>query len=175
MSASPTPGAATGRTRLTLFFTIFIAMLGLSVLFPIIAPLGRQLGLTETQTGWFSTGYSLMQFVFSPIWGNRSERQGRKPILILGLVGFSISFGLFGLLAELGLQGVLGGTLLFALLVASRLIGGVLSSATLPTAQAMMADLSDKNDRAASLGLIGAAFGLGVVFGPAIGALLSTV
>lgn len=175
MSASPTPGAATGRTRLTLFFTIFIAMLGLSVLFPIIAPLGRQLGLTETQTGWFSTGYSLMQFVFSPIWGNRSERHGRKPILILGLVGFSISFGLFGLLAELGLRGVLSGTLLFALLVASRLIGGMLSSATLPTAQAMMADLSDKNDRAASLGLIGAAFGLGVVFGPAIGALLSTV
>ena len=175
MPASPTPGAATGRTRLTLFFTIFIAMLGLSVLFPIIAPLGRQLGLTETQTGWFSTGYSLMQFVFSPIWGNRSERHGRKPILILGLVGFSISFGLFGLLAELGLRGVLSGTLLFALLVASRLIGGMLSSATLPTAQAMMADLSDKNDRAASLGLIGAAFGLGVVFGPAIGALLSTV
>ncbi|MFW8626039.1 MFS transporter [Deinococcus sp. ME38] len=175
MPASPTPGAATGRTRLTLFFTIFIAMLGLSVLFPIIAPLGRQLGLTETQTGWFSTGYSLMQFVFSPIWGNRSERHGRRPILILGLVGFSISFGLFGLLAELGLQGVLSGTLLFALLVASRLIGGMLSSATLPTAQAMMADLSDKNDRAASLGLIGAAFGLGVVFGPAIGALLSTI
>ncbi|GGN27914.1 MFS transporter [Deinococcus daejeonensis] len=175
-SAAPSPApAAPGRTKLILFLTIFIAMLGLSVLFPIIAPLGRELGLTETQTGWFSTGYSLMQFVFSPIWGNRSERVGRKPVLLMGLVGFSISFGLFGVLAQAGLDGALGGTLLFALLVASRVIGGMLSSATLPTAQAMMADLSSAKDRAASLGLIGAAFGLGVVFGPAIGAALSGI
>jgi len=122
-----------------LFLTIFVAMLGLSVLFPIIAPLSRQLGLTETQAGWFSTAYSLMQFVFAPIWGSRSERVGRKPVLQTGLVGFAVSFGLFGLFAVLGLNGVLSGTLLFVLLVASRLLGGVLSSATLPTAQAMMA------------------------------------
>ncbi|UBV41466.1 MFS transporter [Deinococcus taeanensis] len=173
--ADPPSPAAPGRTKLTLFLTIFIAMLGLSVLFPIIAPLGRALGLTETQTGWFSTAYSLMQFLFSPIWGHRSERTGRKPVLLLGLVGFSISFGLFGLLAHLGVQGTLDGAALFGLLVAARLVGGMLSSATLPTAQAMMADLSSTQDRAASLGLIGAAFGLGVVFGPAIGAALSTV
>lgn len=156
-----------------LFLTIFVAMLGLSVLFPIIAPLSRQLGLTETQAGWFSTAYSLMQFLFAPIWGNRSERVGRKPVLLLGLVGFALSFGLFGLFAVLGLKGVLGGSLLFVLLVASRLLGGVLSSATLPTAQAMMADLTGRENRAAAMGLIGAAFGLGVVFGPAIGAALS--
>ncbi|AFD25448.1 Drug transport protein [Deinococcus gobiensis I-0] len=164
-----------GRTKVTLFFTIFIAMLGLSVLFPIIAPLARQLGLSETQAGWFSTAYSLMQFIFAPIWGARSERVGRRPVLLLGLVGFSLSFGLFGLLAYLGTQGALAGGALFGLLVLSRVVGGVLSSATLPTAQAMMADLSDKEGRAASLGLIGAAFGLGVVFGPGIGALLSTL
>ncbi|WP_102128080.1 MFS transporter [Deinococcus planocerae] len=167
------PGAPRGQPKLILFLTIFVAMLGLSVLFPIIAPLGRQLGLSETQVGWFSTVYSLAQFVFAPIWGSRSERVGRKPVLILGLVGFSLSFGLFGLFAALGVRGVLTGTALFALLVAARLVGGLLSSATLPTAQAMMADLSSEKDRAAALGLIGAAFGLGVVFGPAIGALLS--
>ncbi|WP_052195651.1 MFS transporter [Deinococcus radiopugnans] len=175
--ASPPP-TASGRpaasTKIILFFTIFIAMLGLSVLFPILAPLGRELGLSETQVGWFSTVYSLMQFVFSPIWGSRSERVGRKPVLIMGLIGFSISFGLFGYVAHLGLQGVLAGGVLFGLLLASRVIGGILSSATLPTAQAMMADLSSEKDRAASLGLIGAAFGLGVVFGPALGGLLST-
>lgn len=170
MTASP---QQRGNPKLILFLTIFIAMLGLSVLFPIIAPLGRQLGLSETQIGWFSTAYSLAQFVFSPIWGSRSERAGRKPILILGLVGFSLSFGLFGLLALLGAQGLVTGGALFALLVASRLVGGVLSSATLPTAQAMMADLSSEKDRTAAMGLIGAAFGLGVVFGPALGALLS--
>ncbi|MBB6096601.1 MFS family permease [Deinobacterium chartae] len=162
-----------GNPKIILFLTIFVAMLGLSVLFPVIAPLGRQLGLSESQIGWFSTTYSLAQFIFSPIWGTRSERVGRKPVLVLGLVGFAISFGLFGVLALLGQQGVLTGTLLFVLLVVSRLIGGMLSSATLPTAQAMMADLSSKQDRAAAMGLIGAAFGLGVVFGPAIGGMLS--
>lgn len=173
MTAAPAPPRGPLSPKLLLFLTIFIAMLGLSVLFPIVAPLGRELGLTETQIGWFSTAYSLAQFVFSPIWGSRSERVGRKPVLLLGLVGFSLSFGLFGVLALLGTQGVLAGGTLFALLVASRLLGGWLSSATLPTAQAMMADLSSEKDRAAALGLIGAAFGLGVVFGPAIGALLS--
>ncbi|ULH16122.1 MFS transporter [Deinococcus sp. KNUC1210] len=171
--ASGASGAAAGRPKLVLFLTIFVAMLGLSVLFPIIAPLSRQLGLSETQAGWFSTAYSLMQFVFAPIWGARSERVGRKPVLLMGLVGFSLSFGLFGLFALLGLHGTLSGTLLFVLLVASRLVGGVLSSATLPTAQAMMADLTGRENRAAAMGLIGAAFGLGVVFGPALGAALS--
>ncbi len=166
---------ATGRTKIILFLTIFIAMLGLSVLFPIIGPLGRELGLTPAQIGWFSTAYSLMQFIFSPIWGSRSERQGRRPTLIMGLVGFSVSFGLFGLLAQLGMNGGLAAGTLFALLVASRVIGGIFSSATLPTAQAMMADISSEKDRAASMGLIGAAFGLGVVFGPAIGAALSGI
>ena len=160
------------QTKVILFLTIFIAMLGLSVLFPIIAPLGRQLGLSETQTGWFSTAYSLMQFVFAPIWGSRSERVGRRPVLILGLVGFSLSFGLFGLIAQWGLSGATTGAALFGLLVASRFVGGILSSATLPTAQAMMADLSSEKDRAASMGLIGAAFGLGVIFGPALGGLI---
>jgi MFS family permease len=169
-SLSPRRGAS---PKVVLFLTIFVAMLGLSVLFPILAPLSRQLGLTETQAGWFSTAYSLMQFVFAPIWGGRSERVGRKPVLLMGMVGFSLSFALFGLFAFLGLKGVLGGGLLFALLVAARVVGGVLSSATLPTAQAMMADLTGRENRAAAMGLIGAAFGLGVVFGPAIGAALS--
>ncbi|SMB93111.1 MFS transporter [Deinococcus hopiensis] len=170
---SAASSAPRGSAKLILFLTIFVAMLGLSVLFPIIAPLGRQLGLSETQIGWFSTAYSLAQFVFAPIWGNRSERVGRKPVLLLGLVGFSLSFGLFAVLATLGTSGALTGTGLFLGLVVSRLIGGVLSSATLPTAQAMMADLSGERDRAAAMGLIGAAFGLGVVFGPGLGAVLS--
>ena len=167
------PPANLGRAKLILFLTIFVAMLGLSVLFPIFGPLSRQLGLSESQTGWFSTAYSLMQFVFSPIWGARSERIGRKPVLVMGLIGFSLSFGLFAIVADLGLRGVLGGTLLFGLLVGARFLGGILSSATLPTAQAMMADLTDRGNRAAAMGLIGAAFGLGVIFGPGLGGVLA--
>ncbi len=134
MSASVPASRPGASPKVVLFLTIFVAMLGLSVLFPVIAPLSRQLGLSETQAGWFSTAYSLMQFVFAPLWGGLSERVGRRPVLLLGLVGFSLSFGLFGLFATLGLRGAVGGSLLFGLLVASRLLGGVLSSATLPTA-----------------------------------------
>lgn len=161
------------RPRVILFLTLFVAMLGLSVLFPILAPLARELGLSETQVGLFSTVYSLMQFLTAPLWGARSERVGRKPVLTLGLVGFSVSFALFGVVATLGMNGALTGWPLFASLLAARAIGGALSSATLPTAQAYMADISDSKNRAAAMGLVGAAFGLGVVFGPAIGAALS--
>lgn len=161
------------RAKLILFLTIFVAMLGLSVLFPIVGPLSRSLNLTETQVGMFATAYSLMQFIFSPIWGHKSEQQGRKPILLLGLFGFAISFILFGLVATLGQRGIITGSALFGLLLLSRLIGGMLSSASLPTAQAMMADLSDETERTSNMALIGAAFGLGVIFGPALGGLLS--
>jgi len=159
--------------RLTLFLTIFTAMLGLSVLFPVLAPLARALHLTETQVGLFSTVYSLAQFLTAPLWGARSERVGRKPVLVTGLLGFAASFALFGLIATLGVHGALQGAALFACLTLARAVGGALSSATLPTAQAIMADLSDRHDRTAAMGLIGAAFGLGIVFGPGIGALLS--
>ncbi|WP_261664048.1 MFS transporter [Deinococcus sp. Marseille-Q6407] len=173
MTASTPSPETTKRAKIILFFTIFTAMLGLSVLFPIIGPLSLQLDLTPVQAGWFSTAYSLMQLVFSPVWGARSEKVGRKPALLMGLVGFALSFGLFGVFAQMGLNGALSGTLLFGLLVASRVLGGMLSSATLPTAQAMMADLTTEADRAGAMGLIGAAFGLGVVFGPALGGVLS--
>lgn len=155
-----------------LFLTLFNSILGLSILFPILGPLARELGLSEVQVGLFSTGYALMQFVFSPYWGRRSEG-GRKPVLLLGILGFGLSFGLFGLFATLGERGLLKGSLLFLLLLLTRLLGGVLSSATLPTAQAYVADLTGRESRTGGMALLGAAFGLGVVFGPALGALLS--
>ncbi|GEM47139.1 MFS transporter [Deinococcus cellulosilyticus] len=156
-----------------LFLTIFIAMLGLSVLFPVLAPLSKELGITTAQTTWLSTVYSLAQFLSAPWWGHLSETRGRRPILILGLIGFAISFGLFGYMAHLGMEGVLTGTPLLVALLAARVAGGLLSSATLPTAQAYIADITPPEKRAGAMGLIGAAFGLGIIFGPAIGGILS--
>lgn len=156
-----------------LFLTIFIAMLGLSVLFPVLAPLSKELGITTAQTTWLSTVYSLAQFLSAPWWGHLSETRGRRPILILGLVGFAISFGLFGYMAHLGMDGTLTGTPLLVALLAARVVGGLLSSATLPTAQAYIADITPPEKRAGAMGLIGAAFGLGIIFGPAIGGMLS--
>ncbi|WP_110885190.1 MFS transporter [Deinococcus yavapaiensis] len=162
------------RPRVILFLTLFVATLGLSVLFPILAPLARRLGLSETEVGLLGTAYSLMQFLTAPLWQARSERVGRKPILTLGLVGFSGSFALFGLVATLGLHGTLSGWPLFLGLLVARTIGGALSSATLPTAQAYLADLGDANNRGPAMGLVGAALGLGMVFGPSISAALSS-
>jgi MFS family permease len=158
-----------------LFVALFNSILGLSVLFPILAPLGRQLGLVEVQIGSLSTAYALMQLIVSPIWGRRSERVGRKPVLLTGVIGFSCSFFLFALAVELGTRGLLKGAALYAALLVSRAIGGTFSSATLPTAQAYVADITGRSDRTAGMAVIGAAFGLGIIFGPAIGAGLSTV
>jgi MFS family permease len=157
-----------------LFVALFNSILGLSLLFPILGPLGRQLELSELQVGALSTAYSLMQLVWSPRWGRRSERVGRKPVLLMGILGFAASFAAFGLVAELGMRGALGRTEMWILLVAARLVGGTFSSATMPTAQAWAADLSGREDRTAAMAVVGAAFGLGLVFGPAIGAGLST-
>jgi len=158
-----------------LFITLFNSILGLSVLFPILAPLGRELGLSELQVGSLSASYALMQVLVSPSWGRLSERIGRKRVLLAGVLGFGISFLGFALLADWGARAHWPTPLLFAALLGARLLGGAFSSATLPTAQAYMADMTGRRDRTAGMAMIGAAFGLGVIFGPLIGAAFSLV
>lgn len=158
-----------------LFITLFNSILGLSVLFPILAPLGRELGLSELQVGSLSASYALMQVLVSPIWGRLSERVGRKPVLLLGVLGFGVSFFGFALLADFGGRARWPVPVLFGALLATRVLGGAFSSATLPTAQAYMADITGRRDRTAGMAMIGAAFGLGVIFGPLIGAAFSLI
>ncbi len=163
------------RPMLLLFVALFNSILGLSVLFPILAPLGRELGLSDIEINLLATAYALMQLVCAPAWGRYSERVGRRPVLLTGVLGFAGGFAAFGVVAELGARGVLGHWPLFGLLLASRLAGGAFSSATLPTAQAYAADISDRESRTSSMAVIGAAFGLGIVFGPVIGFAVSEV
>jgi MFS family permease len=158
-----------------LFITLFNSILGLSVLFPILAPLGRELGLSELQVGSLSASYALMQVLVSPSWGRLSERIGRKRVLLCGVLGFGVSFLAFALIADFGRRAHWPVPVLFTALLLARLIGGAFSSATLPTAQAYMADMTGKRDRTAGMALIGAAFGLGVIFGPLIGAAFSLI
>ena len=103
-----------------------------------------------------------MQFAFSPIWGRWSDKIGRKPIILVGLLGSCLSY------VTLALAGSL------VLLFVARIIGGI-AGANVPTAQAYIADITTPEDRARGMGLMGAAFGLGFIFGPAIGGLLSRV
>lgn len=156
-----------------LFFALFNSILGLSVLFPVLGPLGRSLHLSETEIGLVSTGYALTQLLFAPFWGRLSETRGRKPVLLVGIVGYAIGFALFGASIVLAQHMELSHGLLVGSMVGARMLGGALSSATLPTAQALAADLSDQKSRTAAMGLIGAAFGLAVIFGPGIGAAIA--
>jgi DHA1 family tetracycline resistance protein-like MFS transporter len=154
-----------------LFLTLFTSILGLSILFPVLAPLGRHLGLGETAIGLTSAAYALAQLVFAPFWGRTSERWGRRPVLIVGVAGFLLGFVLLLGAVELGEQRLLTGAPLVAALFAARLVGGALSSAVLPTAQAYAADVTPPHERTRGMAVIGAAFGLSVVLGPGIGGL----
>lgn len=146
-----------------LFAVLFIVMMGFSILFPVEPYYARTFGGTAATMGWLMGSYSLAQFIFSPIWGRLSDRVGRKPIMMLGLAGYAISMTLMGLATSL--------TGLFV----ARTLAGVLSSATLPTAMAVIADSTTESERAKGMGILGAAFGLGVIFGPFIGGTLGAV
>ncbi|MFZ5817152.1 MAG: MFS transporter [Bacillota bacterium] len=143
-----------------LFITLFIVMLGFSILFPIEAYYIKSFGADERSMGIIITLYSLMQFLFSPLWGRLSDRVGRKPVLMIGLAGYAVSMALFGAATSLWQ------------LFAARALAGILSSATLPTAMAVIADSTDEANRTRGMGFLGAAFGLGVIFGPALGGIL---
>ena len=107
--------------------------------------------------------YSLTQLIFAPMWGRVSDRIGRKPVIMIGILGLAISFFLTGISTELWM------------LFVARILGGILSSANMPTAMAYVADITTPENRSKGMGIIGAATGLGFVFGPAIGGVFSKV
>ncbi len=144
-----------------LFLAVFIDLVGFGMVIPILPFAAEQYGADGFMLGIFVASFSLMQFIFSPIWGNLSDRIGRRPVIIIGLFGSVLSFLVFGLSTSL------------AMLFASRILSGIFTAATLPTAQAYMADITEEKDRAKAFGLLGMAFGLGFIFGPALGGLLS--
>jgi multidrug resistance protein len=142
------------------FVTVFIDLLGFGIIIPLLPFYAQTFGATAFTIGLLATSFSLMQFIFAPIWGRVSDRVGRRPIILLGLLGSCLSYLAFGLANTL--------TALFA----ARIFAGF-AGANIPTAQAVVADLTTPENRAKGMGLVGAAFGLGFIFGPAIGGFLS--
>jgi MFS family permease len=143
-----------------LFLVVFLDLLGFGMVIPVMPLYAERLGASEAATGWLSTGYSLMQFVFAPIWGRLSDRVGRRPVLLLSVAMTAVAFFLYGV----------AGT--FVVLLLSRLFAGA-ATANIAIAQAYVADVTPPEGRARGMGMIGAAFGLGFVFGPAVGGILS--
>ncbi len=144
------------------FVTVFVDLLGFGIIIPLLPFYAESFGASALTIGLLGTSFSLMQFAFSPVWGRWSDKIGRKPIILLGLLGSGLSY------VTLALAGSL------ALLFVARIIGGI-AGANIPTAQAYIADITTPEDRARGMGLLGVAFGLGFIFGPAIGGLLSRI
>lgn len=143
-----------------IFLVVFIDLVGFGIVIPILPYYARQFGASATELGWLMTVYSAMQFFFAPVWGRLSDQIGRRPVLLTTMAGTAVSLVGLGLAPSL--------TWLFV----ARTFAGV-CGANISTATAYIADVTAPEDRAKGMGMIGAAFGLGFIFGPAIGGVLS--
>lgn len=145
---------------LIIFLTIFIDLVGFGIVIPLLTFYGEEFNATPLDIGLLVSSYSLMQFGFSPIWGALSDRFGRRPILFLTILGTSVGYLVLGLATSLWM------------VYAGRLISGI-AGGNLATAQAYIADVTSRENRARGMGLFGMAFGLGFIIGPALAGVLS--
>ena len=141
-----------------IFLTVFIDLIGFGIIIPLSPYLAREFGASPFEIGLLMAIYSGMQFLFSPVWGRWSDRLGRRPILLVSVGGTALAHFLFYLAPSL--------TFLFL----ARALAGFFS-ANISTAMAYIADVTPAQSRSKSMGLIGAAFGLGFICGPALGGL----
>jgi multidrug resistance protein len=146
---------------LVLFFMMFLVYIGFGIIIPVLPFYAQNVGATPTELGLLMAVYSLLQLIFAPMWGGISDRMGRKPVMLIGIAGLVISFFIMAFSTKLWM------------LFAARIIGGFLSAANMPTAMAYVADITPPESRGKGMGIIGAAIGLGFVFGPAIGGIFS--
>lgn len=160
----------TGKASLLIIFvTVFIDLLGFGIVLPLLPRYGRHFDASDRTLGLLMASFSAMQFLFAPIWGRISDRVGRRPILMLGLAGSCVFYALFGFVTARAPGSLWLGLTPVAWLFIAR-IGAGIAGATIPTAQAYIADCTGPTERAKGMALIGAAFGIGFTFGPLLGA-----
>jgi DHA1 family multidrug resistance protein-like MFS transporter len=149
------------RNLLILSFTLVVVTLGFGVVIPIIPFYMENLGAGGTELGLLVASYAVMRLICAPIWGSLSDRVGRKPIMMIGIFGYGLTMVLFGLATNLWM------------LFVARILSGILSSATSPTTMAYIGDSTSEEDRGGGMGMLGAAVGLGTIFGPALGGFIA--
>jgi DHA1 family tetracycline resistance protein-like MFS transporter len=143
-----------------LFLTIFLDLMGFGLIIPILPTYAKTLGATDAMVGLLGTSFSIMQFIFASFWGGLSDRFGRRPIMLISIAIMVVAYVLFA-----------NATVLW-LLFATRLLKGF-GAANLSVAQAYISDVVPQKDRTKAFGVIGAAFGLGFIFGPSIGGVIN--
>jgi DHA1 family multidrug resistance protein-like MFS transporter len=152
---------AKNRNLLILSFSLIVVMLGFGMVIPIFPFYIDELGAGGSALGLLVATAALTELIFGPVWGSVSDRTGRKPILMIGVLGYGLSLLFFGLATELWM------------LFVARALSGILSSATLSTSMAFIGDSTTKEERGGGMGAIGAAAGLGVILGPGLGGWLA--
>ena len=158
----PPPRTTSRSPLLFIFLTVFIDLLGFGIVIPLLPVYADMYGADPRELGLLFGCFSGMQFLFAPMWGRLSDRIGRKPVLVGGLVGTSASYLLFAFAGSM------------PLLFVSRILAGFFG-ANVSTAHAYIADVTTQENRAKGMGLVGAAFGLGFTLGPWLGGELAKV
>ncbi|MEN9722045.1 MAG: hypothetical protein RJB38_31 [Pseudomonadota bacterium] len=149
---------------LSIFMVVFIDLIGFGIVIPILPYYGREFGASASTLGWLMAVYSLMQFLVAPLWGRLSDRIGRRPVLLMSLLGTGLAQILLGLAHRFENP-------IFWLFF-GRIFAGI-CAANISVAYAYVTDVTTPENRARGMGLIGAGFGLGFIVGPAIGGILS--
>ena len=168
-AVQPAASSVNKATLFIVFVTVFIDLLGFGIVLPLLPRYGTLFNASGAELGILMASFSAMQFIFAPMWGIWSDRIGRRPILLLGLAGSAISYGLFGYVSAQGRDALILGFSPLIWMYVTR-IGAGIAGATISTAQAVIADCTGPEGRGKGMALIGAAFGIGFTFGPLIGA-----
>lgn len=145
-----------------LFITIFIDLLGFGIVIPILPVFSKELHASAIEIGIIAGLYSLMNFFFAPFWGTLSDKIGRRPVMLVSITITTLAYLYFSFTSSI------------LMLVIARIFAGV-GSANISAAQAYISDITDPKDRAKNMGLLGAAFGLGFIFGPPAGGYLKAL
>lgn len=143
-----------------LFLTIFLDLMGFGLIIPILPIYAKDLGATDAMVGLLGASFSIMQFLFASFWGGLSDRYGRRPVMLTSILITMVAYILFA-----------NATVLWLLFV-TRLMKGF-GAANLSVAQAYISDVVPQENRTKAFGIIGAAFGLGFIFGPSLGGILN--
>jgi MFS transporter, DHA1 family, multidrug resistance protein len=148
------------RNLTILLLVLFVVMLGYGMITPLLPFYIEDMGAGGTELGLLVASYAVMRMICGPVWGSLSDRVGRKPILLIGILGYAVTMLWFGLATQLWM------------LFAARILAGILSSATAPTTMAFVSDSTPEDERGGGMGMLGAASGVGTILGPVLGGLL---
>ena len=138
-------------------------MVGFGIIIPVLPFYAEELGTSPAELGLLMSVYSIMQFIFAPMWGRIRIRPPETGNYDSGFSVFPFSFFMLAAASQLWM------------LFAARIVGGILSAANMPAVQAYVADITTDNDRSKGMGIIGAATGMGFIFGPAIGGVFTNI